>query len=116
MARHPAVAEVAAVGVPDAVKGEALWVLWVPRAGADRPSDEVVAAEVTAMIAAELGKPFAPSAVVAALTLPRTRSAKLLRRVIRAAIIGEDPGDLSGAENPEAIDQLRNLVRDTLIR
>jgi acetyl-CoA synthetase len=110
VARHPAVAEAAAVGVPDPVKGEALWVLWVPRAGADRASDDVVAAEVTAMVAAELGKPFAPSAVVAAPTLPRTRSAKLLRRVIRAAIIGEDPGDLSGAENPEAIDQLRDLV------
>jgi acetyl-CoA synthetase len=43
-------------------------------------------------------------------TLPKTRSAKILRRAIRAASIGADPGDLSGADNPEALDLIRDAV------
>ena len=42
--------------------------------------------------------------------LPKTRSAKILRRAIRAAAVGADPGDLSGAENPEALDLIRVAV------
>jgi acetyl-CoA synthetase len=42
--------------------------------------------------------------------LPRTRSAKILRRAVRAAALGEDPGDLSTAENPEALDAIRDAV------
>ena len=39
--------------------------------------------------------------------LPRTRSAKILRRAVRAVAVGEDPGDLSGAENPQALELIR---------
>jgi acetyl-CoA synthetase len=42
--------------------------------------------------------------------LPKTRSAKIMRRAIRAAALGIDPGDLSGAENPDAVDEIRRLV------
>ena len=44
--------------------------------------------------------------------LPKTRSAKILRRAMRAAVLDADPGDLSGAENPEAVDEIRALVKD----
>jgi acetyl-CoA synthetase len=44
--------------------------------------------------------------------LPKTRSAKILRRAVRAAVLDSDPGDLSGAENPEAVEQIRRLVRE----
>jgi acetyl-CoA synthetase len=44
--------------------------------------------------------------------LPKTRSAKIMRRAIRAAALGIDPGDLSGAENPDAVNEIRRLVAD----
>ncbi|EWT07793.1 AMP-dependent synthetase [Intrasporangium chromatireducens Q5-1] len=106
MVTHPAVSEAAAVGVPDAKKGEAVWAFWVPRPD----STQDVSEELKAMVAKELGKPFAPSQVHRIERLPKTRSAKILRRAIRAAALGTDPGDLSGAENPEAIDEIRAVV------
>ncbi|NKQ51896.1 AMP-binding protein [Amycolatopsis sp. K13G38] len=105
---HPAVAEAAAVGVPDAKKGEAVWAFWVPRAG----ETEDVSARLRDMVADELGKPFAPSVVRKVAQLPKTRSAKILRRAVRAAILGQDPGDLSGAENPEAVEEIRAAVHE----
>ncbi|WP_009475551.1 AMP-binding protein [Rhodococcus sp. JVH1] len=105
---HPAVSEAAAVGVPDPKKGEAVWAFWVPRADADGDTD--ISAELIASVAAELGKPFAPSVVHRVSRLPKTRSAKILRRAVRAAALGTDPGDLSGAENPEAVDEIRAVV------
>lgn len=106
MVTHPAVSEAAAVGVPDAKKGEAVWAFWVARPDA---SDDV-SDELRQMVADELGKPFAPSVVHRVERLPKTRSAKILRRAIRAAALGADPGDLSGAENPEAVDEIRAVV------
>jgi acetyl-CoA synthetase len=100
---HPAVTEAAAVGVPDATKGEALWVFWVP----SDPEGPDVSGELRRRVASELGRPFTPSRVVRVEALPRTRSAKILRRAVRAAALGEDPGDLSTAENPEAVEAIR---------
>ncbi|MDT2004027.1 AMP-binding protein [Rhodococcus opacus] len=106
---HPAVSEAAAVGVPDPKKGEAVWAFWVPRADAGGDTADI-SAELIASVAAELGKPFAPSVVHRVTRLPKTRSAKILRRAVRAAALGADPGDLSGAENPEAVDEIRAVV------
>jgi acetyl-CoA synthetase len=100
---HQSVAEVAVIGVPDPKKGEAVWAFWVPRPGAgDDISDEL-----RDMVARELGKPFAPSVVIRVAALPKTRSAKILRRAVRAAVLDIDPGDLSGAENPDAVEGIR---------
>ncbi|TXI53688.1 MAG: AMP-dependent synthetase, partial [Mycobacterium sp.] len=109
LSTHPAVSEAAAVGVPDAVKGEAVWAFWVAR-DATGVDDETVSRELKDIVGNELGKPFAPSRVWRVDALPKTRSAKILRRAIRAAALGTDPGDLSGAENPEAIDRIRETV------
>ncbi|MGQ0841911.1 AMP-binding protein [Actinokineospora sp.] len=104
---HPSVAEAAAVGVPDATKGEAVWVFWVPRLGV---GDADISANLRDMVAAALGKPFAPKAVHRVAQLPKTRSAKIMRRAVRAAALGQDPGDLSGAENPEAVEAIRAAI------
>ncbi|HEY5857399.1 MAG TPA: AMP-binding protein [Aldersonia sp.] len=104
---HPAVAEAAAVGVPDPKKGETVWAFWVPRAGADT---EGVSAQLRELVATGVGKPFAPAMVWRVAALPKTRSAKILRRAVRAAALGTDPGDLSSAENPEAVDAIREVV------
>ncbi|OUC80271.1 AMP-binding protein [Gordonia lacunae] len=109
---HPAVAEAAAVGIPDPQKGETVWAFWVPRAGADTDS---VSDELRRLVADGLGKPFAPSQVWIVDALPKTRSAKILRRAIRAAATDTDPGDLSSAENPDAVDAIRDVVHGTSV-
>ncbi len=100
---HGAVAEAATIGVPDDTKGEAVWCFWVPR----DPGAADVSDELGALVATELGRPFKPSRVVRVPALPKTRSAKILRRAVRAVAVGEDPGDLSSAENPQALDAIR---------
>ncbi|WOC13232.1 AMP-binding protein [Gordonia sp. MP11Mi] len=104
---HPAVAEAAAVGIPDEQKGEKVWAFWVPRPGADTTG---VSADLRRLVADGVGKPFAPAQVWLVEELPKTRSAKILRRAVRAAATGADPGDLSGAENPGAVSAIRAAV------
>ncbi|GAC49182.1 AMP-binding protein [Gordonia aichiensis] len=110
---HSAVAEAAAVGIPDPKKGETVWAFWVPRAGV---GTEGVSEELRQRVAAGVGKPFAPAKVWQVEALPKTRSAKILRRAVRAAAIGTDPGDLSSAENPEAVDAIRAVVHGAGVR
>ena len=99
---HAAVTESAVVGVPDATKGEAVWCFVVaPDADGD------LVAELAELVAREMGRPFKPSRVVIVDALPKTRSAKILRRAVRAVAIGEDPGDMSSAENPQSLDAIR---------
>jgi acetyl-CoA synthetase len=105
---HPAVAEAAAVGIPHDVKGETAWVFCVLTPG--REGCESLALEVKSAIAAELGKAFAPERVVFVPALPKTRSAKIVRRAVRAAALGDDPGDMSSVENPEALEEIAHAV------
>jgi acetyl-CoA synthetase len=101
---HPFVAEAAAVGVPHEVKGEVAWVFCALVPGAE-PSAEL-AEELRALAARELGKAFAPERVLFVSALPKTRSAKIVRRAVRARALGADPGDLSSLENPETLDEI----------
>lgn len=111
LAADPAIAECAVVGIPDEKKGEAVWAFWVRRSG-DSSEEADVSNRLKAAVATELGKPFAPSKVVRVAALPKTRSAKILRRAVRAAVLDTDPGDLSAAENPEAVDDIRLQVKE----
>jgi acetyl-CoA synthetase len=101
---HPSVVECAAVGVPHEVKGETVWCFCILAPGAE-PTDEL-ADEIRSVVAGELGKAFAPAAVKFVAELPKTRSAKILRRAIRARVLGEAPGDLSSLENPGALEAI----------
>ena len=102
----PEVADAAAIAMPDPVKGQAMWCFAVAAGDAEPDPDELADA-----VAAALGKPFRPARVVLVADLPRTRSQKILRRVVRAVAEGGDPGDLSSLENPAAIDAVAEAVR-----
>jgi acetyl-CoA synthetase len=102
---HPAVAEAAAVGVPHDVKGESAWLFCVLRPGREAEEEDVAA-----RVAAALGKAFKPERVLFVSALPKTRSAKIVRRAVRATVLGEEPGDLSSVENPEALDEIERLL------
>jgi len=98
---HPAVAESAAIGVPDELKGEALVCFVILRP--NRQASDELATELQDLVATALGKPLRPKAVHFVVDLPRTRNAKILRRVVKSVYIGTDPGDLSSLENPSAL-------------
>lgn len=103
---HPSVVEAAAVGVPDAVKGERLW-CYVVVGPEVEPGDDL-RDELVQRVVDSLGPSFRPAAVRFTPSLPKTRSAKVLRRAIRAIAAGEEPGDLSGLEDPAALDAVAN--------
>jgi acetyl-CoA synthetase len=102
---HPGVAEAAAIGVPHEVKGEVAWLFCALKPGEEPDPDGV-----KAVVAAALGKAFAPERVLFVGALPKTRSAKIVRRAVRAKALGEDPGDLSTLENPEALEEIEDAV------
>ena len=102
---HPAVREAAAIGVPHEVKGEVAWIFCCLLPGA-----EASEADVAETVAAELGRAFKPERVLFVEALPKTRSAKIVRRAVRATALGTDPGDLSSLENPESLDAIAAVV------
>ena len=105
---HPSVLEAAAVGIPHDVKGEVAWIFCVPAPGST--TDDGLAAEVGELVSQDLGKAFRPDRVVFVSALPKTRSAKIMRRAVRAKALGDDPGDLSSLENPESLDEIARAI------
>jgi acetyl-CoA synthetase len=102
---HPAVAEAAAVGLPDEIKGERLVCVCVLGDGAT--GDTALAAELKESVRNAMGPALKPDEIVFVPQLPKTRNGKIMRRVIRAVYSGEDPGDVSALEDARVLDQLR---------
>jgi acetyl-CoA synthetase len=107
---HPAVQEAAAIGVPHDVKGEAIVVCAVARPGTE--TTDALAEEVRQTIAHQLGAALRPQRVLWVRDLPKTRNAKIMRRVIRAAYLGLPPGDVTALENPAAVAEIATLAAD----
>ena len=97
----PAVAEAAAVGIPDELKGESLACFVVLRSGQDPSAD--LQERLRRQVADALGKPLKPAILEFVSELPKTRNAKILRRVVRAVYLDQPPGDLGSLENPSAL-------------
>jgi acetyl-CoA synthetase len=102
---HDEVMMAAAIGVPDAVKGEAIRLFLVPAPGVT--PDDVLTSEVFQSCVSALGKAFGPRQITWVDDLPRTRSQKIMRRVVKALTLGQDPGDLTSLENPDSLEGLR---------
>ncbi len=105
---HPQVSEAAAVGVPDPIKGEALVCFCVLRKGVN--GDINLAAELRGNVARDLGKALAPHDVLFVGDIPKTRNAKVMRRVVRAAYLGEKLGDTSALENPASLEEIQRVA------
>jgi len=119
---HDAVNQAAAVGVPDDTTGQAVVTYVIledvhqtssaaAHQNAERsedafdPSDDL-REELRAQVGTELGKPFRPREVLFVSEFPKTQSGKIIRRAIEATYTGEDLGDMSSIENPDALDEL----------
>ncbi|CAG0933731.1 acetyl-CoA synthetase [Thermoflexales bacterium] len=105
---HPSVSEAAAIGVPDELKGQSVvgFCVLKPNTSASGELREAL----KELIANELGKPLKPREIKFVKDLPKTRNAKVMRRIIRAAYLGQDPGDTSSLENPQAVEEIRQAM------
>jgi acetyl-CoA synthetase len=104
---HPAVSEAAAIGIPDPLRGEVVICFCVLKRA--QQGDESLAETLKEKVARSLGKPLKPEAIKFVSDLPKTRNAKVMRRVIRASYLGQEAGDLSALENPLAVDEVRKV-------
>jgi acetyl-CoA synthetase len=94
---HPSVSEAAAVGLPDNLKGNIIHATVILSEGFS-PSDQL-ANELKLHVETEIGPIARPAHVVFADSLPKTRSGKIMRRVIRARVLGQETGDLTTLED-----------------
>jgi acetyl-CoA synthetase len=106
---HAAVVEAAAVGVPHDVKGEVIALFCVLQPG--QSGDAGVRTGIAAEVTRQLGKALKPEIVEIVPALPKTRSGKVMRRVIRATYLGIDPGDVSALDDAASLDAIRVLRR-----
>ena len=105
---HPKIAEAAVVGKPDEVKGESIVAFVILRVG-NEPSPEL-AKDAIAFVRKTLGPVAAPTEVHFVNDLPKTRSGKIMRRVVKARALGNPVGDISTLMNPEAVDGIPKIV------
>lgn len=99
--------DVAVIGLPDARLGEALCILAIPRNTAD---PETLREEISAAVVTGMGRAYRPKHVLFVTDLPRTRSMKIMRRLIRAAMLKQTEGDLSALANPESLAELKSIM------
>jgi acetyl-CoA synthetase len=105
---HAAVNEAAAIGVPHEVKGESVVCFVVLRPGFEGSMQ--LRAELIERVTQAMGRAIRPDTVLFVQELPKTRSAKIMRRVIRATHLGKDPGDLSSLENPDSVQAIAKAL------
>ncbi len=105
---HPAVSESAAIGVPDELKGEAIVCFAVLKPGNE--SSDSLRDELKNIVAEKLGKTMVPKEIKFVKELPKTRNAKIMRRLIKAKYLKQDVGDTSSLENPTALEEIGRAV------
>jgi len=107
---HPEINECAVVGVPDAIKGEVPVVFVIPSVALAKEGGERLTKEVIDQIKKEIGPIALPKEVYLVDDLPKTRSGKIMRRILRKLFTGEELGDLSTLSNPETVDKIKAIL------
>jgi acetyl-CoA synthetase len=105
LVNHPAVAEAAAIAVPDEVKGNEIVCFCVLKP--KHEASDGLRKALKDKVADEMGKPMKPKEIKFVRDLPKTRNAKVMRRIIRAAYLNQELGDTSSLENPTAVEEIK---------
>jgi acetyl-CoA synthetase len=105
---HPEITESAVIGIPDEIKGE-VPVAFVVYKGKKGP--EEIKSEIINQIRKQIGPIALPKEVYLVEDLPKTRSGKIMRRILKRLIIGEELGDLSTLANPEIVEKIRTIIK-----
>ncbi len=100
------VTESAAVGIPDPVKGETIVIFYTGLAGND--------IGIRKEIEKSIGNSFTPKYVIHVETLPKTKNGKIMRRIIKSAFLGENPGDITGLEDPSIINKIEQIGKSLI--
>jgi acetyl-CoA synthetase len=108
LVEHPEIVEAAVIGVPHEIKGSEVVAFCILAPGYE-PCDDL-RQELVEMVVKAMGKPLAPKTINFVNDTPKTRNAKVMRRVIRAVYLSEPLGDLSSLVNPEAIEEIRQAM------
>jgi acetyl-CoA synthetase len=107
LVKHKDIIEAAAIGVPHDVKGSELILFAVTKPKVER--SDALRQALSKMVISEMGKPLAPKEILFVNDLPKTRNAKVMRRMIRAAYLGLELGDTSSLVNPQVVDEIKKL-------
>lgn len=111
LVKHKDIVEAAAIGVPHDVKGSELILFAVTKPNVER--SDALRQELSKMVISEMGKPLAPKEILFVNDLPKTRNAKVMRRMIRSAYLGLELGDTSSLVNPQAVEEIRRINENT---
>jgi len=106
---HPEINESAVIGVPDEIKGEAPIAFVVYN---NNKPDEEIKKEVIEQIKKEIGPIALPKEVYLVEDLPKTRSGKIMRRILKRLFTGEELGDLSTLSNPESVEKIKKVIKN----
>ena len=104
---HPKISDAASIAIPDEVTGEAIVVFYV----ADKRTEPVSGSETSDHISEKIGKLARPKLIFQISELPKTRTGKIMRRLLKAKLLGLPLGDLSSLENPWVLDEIHQLGR-----
>ena len=102
---HKKISDAASIAVPDDLTGEAIVVFFV----SDNKTEKLSTLEISNYIAEKIGKLARPKYVFQLTDLPKTRTGKIMRRLLKSKLLGMDLGDLSSLENPEILDEIEKL-------
>jgi acetyl-CoA synthetase len=102
---HEKISDAASIAIPDELTGEAIVVFFVP----DKKNEFNLESEVSEYVAKKIGKVARPKFVFQLTDLPKTRTGKIMRRLLKSKLLGKDLGDLSSLENPHVLDEISKI-------
>lgn len=102
---HPKISDAASIAIPDEITGEAIVVFYVT----DKNLEKELESEISNYVSEKIGKLARPKLIFQISELPKTRTGKIIRRLLKAKLLGMPMGDLSSLENPHVLDEISKL-------
>ncbi|MHA7647223.1 AMP-binding protein [Nitrosopumilus sp. S4] len=102
---HPKISDAASIAIPDEITGEAIVVFFV-----SEKSTNNLESEISEYITSKIGKLARPKLIIHLSDLPRTRTGKIMRRLLKSKLLGKELGDLSSLENPMILDEIKKIT------